>query len=311
LQQIERVNILSVVWNFEPRVVSSWEMPVWYGIMWAMGFLIGFKILQKMYESDKVPQKLLDQSFIYVMAGGIIGARLGHCLFYEPQDYLSNPIEILYIWKGGLASHGGALGIIISSYILARKHAEISLLWLLDRFVVPTAFAAFLIRIGNLFNSEIVGKPTGSDFGFQFVRHDIPQSIARQITGLKDANPSAAYDKLLSDPLYSQYIADNVPNRYPTQLYEALCYLVVFGVLMFFYWKTNASKLIGFLVGIFFILVFGARFVIEFMKENQDGFDQDLEGLNMGQYLSIPLVLIGVFLVIRQVKSLKKGKEAI
>ncbi|MEO9531442.1 MAG: prolipoprotein diacylglyceryl transferase [Crocinitomicaceae bacterium] len=305
------MNILSVVWNFEPRVVPSWEMPVWYGIMWALGFLIGFKILQKMYASENVPQKLLDQSFIYVMAGGILGARLGHCLFYEPAAYLSNPIEILYIWEGGLASHGGAFGIIIATYILARKHTDISVLWLLDRFVVPTALAGFLIRMGNLFNSEIVGKATGSDFGFQFIRHDIPAYLARQITGIKDANPSAAYDKLLSDPQYAQYIADNVPNRYPTQLYEAICYLVFFGILMFFYWKTNAAKLTGFLLGGFFILIFGARFLIEFMKENQDGFDRELEGLNMGQYLSIPLVLVGVFLVARKIKSLRKGKETI
>ena len=302
------MHLLEIVWNFEPRVVPSWEMPVWYGIMWALGFLIGLKILQRMYESEKVPEKLLDHSFIYVLIGGIVGARLGHCLFYQPDYYLANPVEIIKIWEGGLASHGGAIGIIITSYLLTRKYSEISLLWLLDRFVVPTALAAGLIRLGNLFNHEIVGKATGSDFGFKFLRHDIPPSIAISKTGTNPDVPGEAYDLIANNPMYADLLA-SVPNRYPAQLYESICYFVIFGVLMFLYWKTNSAKLTGFLAGTFFIMLFGARFFIEFIKENQDGVDQNLQGLNMGQYLSIPLVLIGCYFVFRRIKSLKKGKD--
>lgn len=303
------MTLLEIVWNFEPRVVSTWEMPVWYGLMWALGFLVGLKILQKMYESENVPEKLLDQSFIYVLIGGILGARLGHCLFYQPDYYLANPIEIIKIWEGGLASHGGAIGIIITSYLLTRKYADITLLWLLDRFVVPTAFAAGLIRLGNLFNHEIVGKVTGTDFGFKFLRHDIPPSIASATTQTDPAVPGKAYDLIANDPMYAELLA-SIPNRYPAQLYESICYFVIFAVLMFLYWKTNAAKLRGVLAGAFFIMLFGARFFIEFIKENQDGVDQNLQGLNMGQYLSIPLVLIGCYFVFRKIKSLKKGKES-
>lgn len=284
-------------------------MPVWYGIMWALGFLVGLKILQKMYESEKAPEKLLDQSFIYVLIGGILGARLGHCLFYQPDYYLANPIEIIKIWEGGLASHGGAIGIIITSYLLTRKYADITLLWLLDRFVVPTAFAAGLIRLGNLFNHEIVGKVTGSDFGFKFLRHDIHPSTASSITKTDPGVPGKAYDLIANDPTYAELLA-SVPNRYPAQLYEAICYFIIFAVLMFLYWKTNAAKLKGMIAGAFFIMLFGARFFIEFIKENQDGVDQNLSGLNMGQYLSIPLVLIGCYFVFRKIKSLKKGKDS-
>jgi len=308
------VDLLEVVWNFEPRVVPTWKLPAWYGIMWALGFIVGYQILKKMYASEKMPEELLDKSFIYVLLGGIIGARLGHIIFYDLSDYLANPIAIFKIWEGGLASHGGALGIIIASMLLARKYTEINFVWLLDRFVVPTALAAFLIRIGNLFNHEIVGKITGNDTGFKFLRHDIPEQFAMNQTN--SSYPGEAYDKIASDPNFA-YLLNQVPNRHPAQLYEGLCYLVIFGVLMWLYWRTNAFKIRGFLLGAFFILLFGVRFFIEFIKENQtevftergaDGMIQNAEGLNMGQYLSIPLVCIGLFLVFRKFKEFKVGK---
>jgi phosphatidylglycerol:prolipoprotein diacylglycerol transferase len=302
------VTLLEIVWNFEPRVVPSWKMPAWYGIMWALGFYLGFIILNRMYKSEKVPEAWMDKTFIYVLIGGVLGARLGHCLFYQPDIYLKDPIQILYIWEGGLASHGGAIGIIIMSYILAKKVTKTSMLWVLDRLVVPTALAGFLIRMGNLFNHEIVGLATGTDSGFKFLRHDIPASYAMKITGKSYDKLGEAYDLIATDPRYAEVLA-SVPNRYPAQLYEALCYLVIFGFIFFLYWKTNAAKLKGFLLGFFFVTVFGARFVIEFIKENQEGIDQGLTGLNMGQYLSFPLVAIGLFLMFRNIKNLKKGKD--
>jgi len=300
--------LFEIVWNFEPRVVPSWEMPVWYGIMWALGYLIGLKILEKMYKSEDIPQKWVDSTFIYILIGGILGARLGHVFFYEPAAYLKDPVSILKIWEGGLASHGGAVGIIIACYVLSKKVTHKSILWVLDRAVVPTAFAAGLIRMGNLFNHEIVGKPTGTDFGFKFLRNDISSSTALRITNMPKEKIGEAYDMIANDPAYAQFLAE-IPNRYPTQLYEAICYFVIFIFLMFMYWKTNAAKVQGFLLGAFFVTLFGARFFIEFMKENQDGFDQNLNTLNMGQILSIPLVLIGFYLMFRNFKQLKKGKN--
>lgn len=311
------MTLLEIVWNFEPRVFASSPLPVWYGLMWAVGFLLGYQILKKMYASDKVPEKLLDQSFMYVLVGGIVGARLGHIFFYDPMPYLKDPIQFLKIWEGGLASHGGALGIIIASYLLARKYTDINLTWLLDRFVVPTALAGFFIRMGNLFNHEIVGRPTGTDAGFKFLRHDVPTWQAVDMTNTDPDIPGQAYDKIANDPKFAEFLA-SIPNRYPAQLYEAICYFVIFWIMFWLYWKTSAKQIRGFLLGAFFIMIFGARFAIEFLKENQTeiftevnaaGQTVNAEGLNMGQYLSIPLVAIGLFLVLRKFKDFKLNKK--
>jgi phosphatidylglycerol:prolipoprotein diacylglycerol transferase len=306
------VNILEIVWNFEPRIIPSWSMPVWYGIMWAMGFLVGYRIMDRMLKFEKAPQEWMDKVLIYCLIGGILGARFGHVFFYDWADYKDNPIDVLKIWEGGLASHGGAIGIIIAAFLLSRFVTKKSILYILDRLVVPTALAAFFIRMGNLFNHEIVGKPTGTDFGFKFLRHDIHSSEAVRLTGTDYLHD--AYGKIANDPNLA-YVLEQVPNRYPAQLYEALCYIVIFGVLMWLYWRTNASLLKGFLLGAFFTLLFSARFFIEYLKESQGGSDDagllaDY-GINMGQMLSLPLVIFGLFLVFRNVKNFKKGKIAV
>ena len=302
------MQLLEVVWNFDPRVFEAYRMPAWYGIMWALGFYLGFVILNRMYKAEGVPESWMDKTFIYVLVGGVLGARLGHCLFYQPDYYLAHPVEILKIWEGGLASHGGAIGIIIASYLLAKNVTKTSMLWVLDRLVVPTALAGGLIRLGNLFNHEIVGKPTGTDAGFKFLRHDISQWEALRITNLPESEVSKAYDLIATNPAYA-YVLEAVPNRYPAQLYESIGYFIIFGLIFFLYWRTNASKLRGFLLGFFFVTIFGVRFMMEFIKENQEGIDQDLQGLNMGQYLSLPLILIGLFLMLRKMKSFKFGKD--
>lgn len=301
-------------------------MPRWYGLMWALGFYLGFIILKRMYKSEGVPNDWLDKSFTYVFIGGILGARLGHCLFYQPDYYLAHPLEILKIWEGGLASHGGAVGIIIATFILSKKHLKTDILWPLDHFVVPTAFAGGLIRLGNLFNHEILGKITDSPIGFKFLRDDGPtvsnpllsvRSLLFKVTNTTNITESnynekleAAYNEVSSHPDKYSYFISEIPSRYPAQLIEAICYFIIFGIMMWLYWKTNAGKLKGFLLGTFFVLVFGARFLIEFIKENQEGIDQNLTGLNMGQYLSIPLVLIGLFFVFKNIKSLNFNKKA-
>jgi len=303
------VNILEIVWNFEPRIIPSWSMPVWYGIMWAMGFLVGHRIMDRMLKFEKAPQEWMDKILIYCLVGGILGARFGHVFFYDWAVYKENPIDILKIWEGGLASHGGAIGIIIAAYLLSRFVTKKSILYILDRLVVPTALAAFFIRIGNLFNHEIVGKETGTDFGFKFLRHDIPSWKAKAYA--KTDYLHDAYSKIANDPSLALEL-EKVPNRYPAQLYEGLCYLVIFGILMWLYWRTNASATKGFLLGVFFVLLFSARFFIEYLKKSQ-GKSDDAEfmatyGMNMGQMLSLPLIILGLYLVIRNIGKFKRGK---
>ena len=301
------MNLLYITWNFSPSVIPSWDIPRWYGLMWLLGYLIGLKILEKMFKHEKVPMEWADKTFMYVLAGGILGARLGHCLFYDWDYYSQNPVEILYIWQGGLASHGGAFGIIIAAYILSKNVTKKPMVWILDRIAVPTALAGGLIRLGNLFNSEIVGKVTDSSIGFKFIRHDIQENWAMEQTGKNTANE--AYDAIANNPVFADVLA-GVPVRYPSQLIEAVAYFLIFVIMMYLYWKTNAKDLLGFLLGAFFILVFGARFFIEFLKIEQGGTDSDLGLLNMGQILSIPLVLVGLFLVFRHFKSFKLSKNA-
>lgn len=289
-----------------PSVIPSLNMPRWYGLMWALGFYLGYSILNRMYKSENLPSKFMDKTFIYVLVAGILGARLGHCLFYEPEVYLRDPFRILFIWEGGLASHGGAFGIIFAVYLLNRNVIHKSMLWILDRLVVPTALAGALIRLGNLFNHEIVGMPTTSSFGFKFLRHDISSYDAMAITGKNTAD--AAFAELADVNKYAQ-VWENIPARHPAQLYEAIIYLLIFALLMFLYWKTNSSQLKGLLVGTFFITVFGARFFIEYIKEDQVDFEAGML-LNMGQILSIPLVLFGIFLVAKNASKISLKREA-
>lgn len=303
------MSLLEIIWNFEPRVIPSLKLPAWYGLMWAAGFLIGYRIMDRMLKAEKAPEGWMDKVLIYSLIGGILGARFGHIFFYDWASYKDNPIDMLKIWEGGLASHGGAIGIIIAAYLLSKYVTKKPIVWILDRLVVPTALAAFLIRLGNLFNHEIVGKPTNSDFGFKFLRHDINNWQAVDIT--KTDYLHDAYSKIANDPNFA-YVLEQVPNRYPAQLYEGICYLIIFGILMWLYWRTNASKLGGFLLGTFFTLLFSARFFIEFIKESQGGTDDaaliESYGVNMGQILSIPLVLFGLILVFRKISAFKLGK---
>lgn len=286
-----------------PSVIPSLNMPRWYGLMWALGFYLGHIILNRIYKREQAPADWMDKTFLYILIAGILGARLGHCLFYQPEIYLKNPIEILYIWEGGLASHGGAFGIILAVFILNRRVIKKSMVWILDRLVIPTALAGALIRLGNLFNHEIVGSITSSPIGFKFLRHDISEAQAMSITNTKDSNE--AYDLIANSPQYID-VWNEIPARHPSQLYEAIVCLFIFGLLMYLYWKTTAPSAEGFLMGVFFITIFGSRFLIEYIKEDQVAFEQGML-LNMGQILSIPLILIGFYFFFKHIKSIKKS----
>jgi phosphatidylglycerol---prolipoprotein diacylglyceryl transferase len=249
-----------ITWNANPEIFRFGTFAVrWYGVLFALGFFIGYFIMQRFFRKEGVPLKLLDQLTTYMVVSTIIGARLGHCLFYEPAYYLAHPLEIFKIWQGGLASHGASIAIIIGLIIYSKRN-KMSFWWVIDRIGVVTALAGCFIRLGNLMNSEIFGKPTSVPWGFIYVN--------------------------ASDP------AQSTQPRHPTQIYEALIYLLIFFILLFIYNRKNGKPKEGVLISLFLILIFGTRFFIEFLKEPQVGFEQGMS-LNMGQWLSIPFVLAG------------------
>ncbi|MFC1748614.1 prolipoprotein diacylglyceryl transferase [Pseudomonadota bacterium] len=231
----------------------------WYGLLFAAAFLLGYQIMQWFCVRENRVNHDLDRLLFYLMGGTIIGARLGHCIFYDPGYYLSNPVKILAVWEGGLASHGGGVGVLIGLLLYARKVDE-SYLWLLDRVVIPATLAAFFIRTGNLFNSEIVGIPSTLPTAVIFERLDL------------------------------------IP-RHPAQVYEALSYLSIFGLLMVFYLKTKWATYSGLLTGVFLSLVFSSRFFIELVKEKQEAYSSGL-WLSTGQLLSLPFVIAGLVLIV-------------
>lgn len=390
-----------IVWTATPEIFPGLSFSLfghqvdflgnvrWYGLLFAIGFIISQQIMYHIYEKEGKPQKDVDSLTIFMIVATILGARLGHVFFYEAGRYLKHPLDILKVWEGGLASHGGAIGILIAIYLYVnyyidiniwkgkftwkkRKRPEQSYLWVVDRIVLVTALVGCLIRFGNFMNSEIIGKPSGSSFGVvfarevkdmieikQFVDHvDIEKSSNTTLANPIDievtfnnavANDSVAemvakkhiipmlYQERISANGYSyhnlipQHVSvnkdDNLPvkivqkkgqyeaiitapsiPRHPAQLYESISCLILFFIL-FFIWKMKKGDLKeGTLFGIFLIVVFGLRFVYEFLKENQVDFENDIP-LNMGQWLSIPLVLIGIYILLNLNKLQPKNKS--
>lgn len=256
-----------ITWNVNPELFSGFVTVRWYGLMFAIGFLLGYEIVARMFKHEGAPERWLGILLIYVVIATIVGARLGHVFFYEWDVYRADPIKILYIWEGGLASHGGTVAIIIAVILFSVFVTKKSPLWTFDRLVIAIALVGGLIRLGNLFNSEIFGTATDLPWGFMFVR---------------------------SREWHELYEGQAV---HPTQIYEALCYFALFGLLMWMYWKKNAEERPGLILGVFFIGIFLPRFLIEFIKNDQVAREATMT-LNIGQQLSIPFILLGVFLVI-------------
>lgn len=256
-----------VTWAVSPEIISSPIAIRWYSLMFAVGFLAGYSIVARMFKHEGAPEKWLSILLVYVVIATIVGARLGHVFFYEWDVYKQDPIQILYIWNGGLASHGGTIAIILAVILFSILVTKRSPLWTFDRLVIAIALVGGLIRIGNLFNSEIYGTATTLPWGFMFVN---------------------------SREWHMMYEGQAC---HPTQIYEAMCYFALFGLLMWMYWKKNAEERPGLILGIFFIGIFLPRFLIEFIKNDQVAFEQTMT-LNMGQWLSIPFIALGVGLVI-------------
>jgi len=266
-----------ITWTARPDIfiLGGWEVR-WYGLFFAIGFYVGLLMMTKMFASEKVKESWADSLFIYVIVATVIGARLGHVFFYAWDYYSQHLLEIFKIWEGGLASHGGSIGILLAIWLYSRKVTHRSMLWTLDRLAVPVAFVAMLIRTGNLMNHEIYGHPTDLPWGFRFIEN-------------------VRYWQHGANPIFS------VPSH-PTQIYEALSYLAIFVLLYLLYWKSkNVKSQEGLLAGIFFFGVFVARFLIEFVKEDQEAFEAGWI-LNMGQWLSIPFIIGGAILIVRALK---------
>ncbi len=252
----------------------------WYGIAFTLGFALGSFIVYKMWKHEELNEAWFDKLFFYVIVATTVGARLGHCLFYDPDYYLAHPIEILRIRDGGLASHGGTIGILIAIWLYSKFVTKKNMFWTLDRLVVPVGFTAAFIRLGNLINHEVYGHETSVPWAFRFITN-----INRWEKG--------------APPIFS------MPSH-PTQLYEAFCYIITACICMWLYWKKDAQNSKGLIFGVFLIGIFLSRFIIEYFKEVQEAFELDLVasiGLNMGQLLSIPFVIAGVWLVYRAIKN--------
>ncbi|AUC84175.1 prolipoprotein diacylglyceryl transferase [Polaribacter sp. ALD11] len=275
------MNFLAIEWNPSIGIDLGFFVIRWYSLMFVTAFLLGLRFMKKIYVEDKIPVEKMDPLFMYVFLSMLIGMRLGDVFFYSWDYYQNNLLEIFLPFKNsaegwkftgytGFASHGAAIGIPIAMYFYAKKHLNKPWLFILDRLAIMVALAGFFIRFGNFFNSEIYGKETGSSFGVIF----------------KAAGETVA--------------------RHPTQLYEAFSYLALFFVLWHLYWKTNKKEQTGFLFGVFMVVLWSLRFIIEFLKEPQvqeRGQEWVFSPLNTGQVLSIPLVLIGVWLMVRKSKK--------
>ncbi|CAM1367196.1 Prolipoprotein diacylglyceryl transferase [Tenacibaculum sediminilitoris] len=283
------MNFLSIVWDWNPEIINLGGFGIrWYSLMFVAAFILGLRLMKKIYINDNISEEKLDPLFMYVFVSMLIGMRLGDVFFYSWDYYQNHLLEIILPFKKhegssalfglldgwkftgftGFASHGAAIAIPIAMYVYAKKHLQKPWLFILDRLGIMVALAGFFIRFGNFFNSEIYGKPTGSGFGVIFKR-----------------------------------AGETVP-RHPTQLYEAFSYLALFVALWYFYWKTDKKNQTGFLFGLFMVVLWSLRFVIEFLKEAQVDGREDwvFNSLNTGQVLSIPLVLIGFWLMFRKTK---------
>ncbi len=317
---------LSFVWNPSEGIDLGFFIIRYYSLMFVIAFGLGFYIMKKIFFRENEPIEKLDSMFIYTVLATLLGARLGHVFFYDWDNYFKDHyIEILlpikqhegsklfglidgYEFTGftGLASHGAAIGIILAMYFFSKRIMKRPLLWVLDRVVIPVASGAVFVRLGNFFNSEIYGNPTNGEnfFAVKFVHDDDFWKTRNltQITGLNNAKEG--YNAIANNPKFSA-VLDQIPFRHPAQLYEAFCYVFVFLILYFAYWKTNIREKQGVLLGWFLVLLWTVRFFVENVKASQGGFENSWTYFSTGQWLSIPFIIIGLLLVLNNGRHLK------
>lgn len=296
------MHVLKFDWNPLTGIDIAGNFKIhFYSLMWVLAFTIGWYIMKRIYQREKVSLDYLDPLFIYTVLATMLGARLGHVIFYQSelfsQDFFSvflpfrfNP-SFEFTGFQGLASHGAAIGIITGMILYRRKYQYKSLMWILDRIVIPVAIGGVFIRIGNFINSEIIGKITDSNFGVRFIQEFYNKYEVVRLTGINNVHD--AYQAISNNPKFANLL-EAVPYRHPAQLYEAFCYIFVFIILWVLYTKFNKGKQEGFLFGTFLVLLWTIRFVIEFVKEAQVE-NRGEWALNTGQWLSIPFILVGLY----------------
>lgn len=316
---------LSFIWNPDQVLFSLGSIQIrYYSLMFVIAFGLGWYLMKKIYLNEKKTVQQLDQLFIYTVVATLVGARLGHCLFYD-WDYFKDHIIEIFLpirqnsnanifgfidgWEltgfAGLASHGAAIGIIIAMYLYTRKNKDISISWILDRIVIPVSIGGVFVRLGNFFNSEINGKVVEESFplAVKFVQDEtISARQAMAVTETTDTH--TAYELITKDPRFSEVLA-SIPYRHPAQLYEAFGYFILFWILWYVYWKTDRKDQPFFIFGLFLVLLWGIRFAVEYVKESQGGFESFLGIFSTGQWLSIPFIIAGLYFILRKKANVK------
>ena len=308
-------------WNPEGTLFKLGFIQIkYYNLLWIAAFIVGWFIMKKIFQNEKKSMEKLDSLFIYSVVSIMLGARLGHVFFYDWDYYKDHLAEILlpiresansslfgiingYEFTGftGLASHGATIAAIIGVWLYTRKWKDIKMLWLLDRLVIPSAIGAAFVRFGNFFNSEINGKIVDKSFflATRFIRDsdDMPAYKAMALT--KEPTENAAYKAIQHNPEFSNLL-ESIPYRHPAQLYEAFGYIIIFIILYQLYWKTNKKEKAGYLFGLFLVLLFLVRFIVEFYKKSQGGFEDALGNIfTTGQWLSLPMIMVGLFFMFK------------
>lgn len=317
---------LGFTWNPDDILFKIGFIQIkYYNLLWILAFVAGWYIMKKIFVKENRSLEKLDSLFVYAVVSIMLGARLGHVIFYDWSYYKDHILEILlpiresadsalfgfingYEFTGftGLASHGATIAAFVALYLFSRKHKEMSFLWLLDRVAVVSTIGCAFVRLGNFFNSEINGKIVEKSFAFatRFIRDsdDMPAYQAMRLT--KEKTASAAYKAIENRSEFAQ-VLENIPYRHPAQLYEAFLYLILFGLMWFTYWKTNKAQKPGFLFGLFMIGLWTARFIVEYFKKSQGGFEETLGTFTTGQWLSIPMILVGLYFMFRPTKGVR------
>ncbi len=302
---------LNMVWNPSEGIDLGFFTIRFYSLMFVIAFGLGWYVMKAIYEREGESLDKLDNLFVYTVLATLIGARLGHVFFYDWDYFKDHKLEILLPiretaegWEftgfAGLASHGAAIAIILVMIYYSKKVIKKPVLWILDRIVIPVSLGGIFVRLGNFFNSEIVGTPTTSSLGIKFIRDYYSPRSAVEKTGITNVNQ--AYDAIANNPQYAELL-NAVTPKHPAQLYEAFGYVFVFAILFYLYWKTDARNKLGYIFGIFLILLWTVRFLVEFVKESQGGFESALGVFSTGQWLSIPFILVGFYLAFRAKKT--------
>lgn len=294
---------LNIIWNPTEGFDLGFFKLRFYSLMFVIAFGLGWYLTKKIYDREGESNDNLDKLFIYTVFATLLGARLGHVFFYDWNYYKDHLLEIILpirlspkfeiVGFSGLASHGAALAVILVMIYYSRTVVKKPVLWVLDRITIPVSIGGMFVRFGNFFNSEIIGYETKSALGIKFVRDRFSPSDAVNLTGIQDVNK--AYDAIVNNPQFAPLLEAVIP-KHPTQLYEALGYFLLFLIVLYLYWKTDARLYLGKLFGIFLVFLWGIRFVVEYLKESQGGFEETLGYLSTGQWLSIPFIVIGLYL---------------